>query len=335
MRGILDLVNGLLQRLIKDRFHSKTFPTANEAIEALARYNSRGSIQSGTVFVTIHVHGLRTSLPHHVMIEALVQFFRYYKVSETIDGISQTTIVQLIQLVLDNQYCVYEKRLYRQTTGSSMDSPLITTLVDIYLFHWQYDLLRRLRRMQDRFFGRCLNKMIFAWNDSRKQLVAFLNQNNLTHSNHPDIRLTVSMGYRVQYLDAEISHHQGMLQTRVYHHPTFEPYALPYLSEIRTAQSHASLLRAALFRAVLYCSSVREFESERLLTELSFLLNDVSLCFIQQIMEHFFLEFRIGKRGMDLDENAYQFLRKCVRDNYQQHSEYHLQRRQRSRPYYM
>ena len=107
-----------------------------------------------------------------------------------------------------------------------MDSPLITTLIDIYLFYWQYDLLRRLNRKQHRFFGRCSNKMIFAWNDSKENLIAFLNQRNLTHSSHPDIRLTVSMGYRVQFLDAEISHLQGMLQTRVYHHPTFEPLCL-------------------------------------------------------------------------------------------------------------
>ena len=334
MRGILDLVNGLLQSLIKDRFHSKTFPTANEAIEALMRYDSQGYMRPGTFFVTIHVRDLRTSLPHQVMIEALVQFFRYYKVGEKIDGISQTTIIQLIQLVLDNQYCFYEKKLCRQTIGSSMDSPLITTLIDLYLFYWQYDLLRRLNREQHRFFGRCCNKMIFAWNGSKENLSAFLNQRNLTHSNHPDIRLTVSMGNKIQYLDAEISHFQGMLQTRVYHHPTFEPYALPYLSETRNCQSHTLLLRAALFRAVLYCSNLREFESERLHIELSFLLNDVSLYLVQQIMEHFFLEFRIGKRGTCLDEDIYQFLRCCVRENYQQHSQYHLRQRQRPWPYY-
>jgi hypothetical protein len=70
------------------------------------------------------------------------------------------------------------------------------------------------------------------------------------------------MGTKIHYLDAEISHHQGNLQTRVYHHSAFESYALTYLSETRNSQSHASLLRAALFRAALYCSSVREFESE-------------------------------------------------------------------------
>ena len=333
MRGILDFVNGLLQLVVKGRFNSKTFPAASEAIEALCRYDRRGSIQRGTFFVTIHVRDLRTNLPHHAMIDALLQLFRYYQVSETIDGISQATIVQLVQLVLDNQYCVYGKKLYRQTIGSSMDSPLITTLIDIYLFYWQYDLLRRLNRMQDRFFGRCFNRIFFVWDDSKEKLVAFLNQNKLRHSRHPDIRLTVSMGKRIQYLDAEIHHQQGMLQTRVYHHPTFEPYALPYLSETRTAQSHASLLRAALVRAVLYCSSVREFESERLHIELSFLLNDVSLYSMQQIMEHFFLEFRIGKRGMCLDDDGYRFLRSSVRDNHQRHSKYHSRPRQQSRPY--
>ena len=76
-------------------------------------------------------------------------------------------------------------------------------------------------------------------------------------------------------------------------------------------------------RAILYCSNVREFESERLHIELSFLLNDVSLYSIQRMMDNFFIEFRIGKRHTGLDESTYQFLRKLIRDNYQQQSEYH------------
>ena len=329
MKGIHDLVNSLLQPLVKRIFHWKTFPTANEAIEALIRYDSKGYRRPGTCFVAIHIHGLRTTLSHRLFVEALLHFFRYYAVSEKIDGVSQTTVVQLIELILHNQYCIYENKLYRQTMGSSIDSPLITTLVDIYLFYWQRDLLRKLTPQRSRFFGRYSNNIFFAWNESQANLVTFLKQHNLTHSNPPPVRMSLSMGCKVRYLDAEISHINGILQTRVYHHPAFEPYALPYVSETTSSQSHGSILRAALLRAILYCSNVREFESERLHIELSFLLNDVSLYSIQRIVDNFFIEYRVAKRHTGLDESTYQFLRKIIRDNYQQQSEYHSRLRQR------
>ena len=297
------------------------------------RYDNRGLIQPGTCFVTIHVRHLRTSLSHRFVIDALLHFFHYYTVSEKIDGVSQTTIAQLIKLILKNQYCIYENKLYRQSKGSSIDSPLITTLIDIYLFYWQYDLLRRLGSKRNRFFGRCSNTLIFAWNESKENLITFLNQRNLSHSKHPSVRMNVSMSYKVQYLDAEMSHINGCLQTRVYHHPAFEPYALPYMSPTTSSPSHGSLLRAALLRAILYCSNAREFENERSHIELSFLLNDVSLYSIQRAVDNFLIEYRVVKRHMGLDESTYQFLRKLIRDNYQQQSDYHSRFHQRRYQY--
>lgn len=330
MKGILDLVNSLLQPMVKRRFYLKTFPTANQAIEALLRYESKGYLRPDTSFVTIHVRGLRATLPHQFIIEALLHFFRYYTVSEKLNGIAQTTIVQLIQLILTNQYCIYENKLYQQTTGSSIDSPLITTLIDMCLFYWQYDLLRRLNPKPKRFFGRCSNTFFFAWAESRENLLTFLKRKKSTHPNHPSFRMNVSMGHKVKYLDAEISCLGGILQTRVYHHATLEPHALPYVvPETGTSQSHRSVLRAALNRAIRYCSNVREFESERLHIELSFLLNNVSLHSIQQIVDHFFIEFHIVKRRTCLDEGTYQFLRMRIRENYQTTAEYHSWLRQR------
>jgi hypothetical protein len=334
MKGILHLINNLLQPLTEEKFHTKTFPTANEAIEKLIRYSNDFNLQPTTFFVTIHIHDLRTTLPHHLMIEALYNFFNYFVHNQEINGISTSTIIQLIQLILENQFCIYENKLYQQTCGSSINSPLITTLIDIYLFYWQYDLLRQLNMMKNRFFGRCLNHIFFTWNESKDKLVSFLNEKNLTHSKHAaHIQMTVLMdNYKVQYLDAEISHIHGFLQTKVYHHSNFEPYTLPYLlSKTRTSQSsHQVLLRAALFRAILYCSNVREFENEQLFIELSFLLNNVSLYFIQKITENFFIEFNIDhQRDKCIDEGTYAMLRLHIRENYQQQSKYHLRPRQR------
>jgi hypothetical protein len=342
MKGILHLIHHLLQPLIKEKFDSKTFPTANEAIEALIKYTESNHLRLTTFFVTIQIHDLHSTLPHHLIIEALQHFFHYYKYDhQKIDGILTTTIIRLIELFLKNQYCLYEHKLYQQIIGSSIDLPLITTFIDIYLFYWQYDLLRRLGSKRNRCFGRCHNQIFFIWNDSKDELVTFLKQNKFIHSNYPeDIQMTVTIDYNIQYLDAEISHIQGRLQTRVYHHSNFEPYALPYLSKIKTKSTSTSshifvLLRAALIRAVLYCSNACEFENERLYIELSFLLNDVSLYLIQTIMANFFIEFHTVERDIFRHVTTYGNLRSQIQKHYQEQSKYHLRQRKQQQHHWL
>ncbi|CAF1344572.1 unnamed protein product [Adineta steineri] len=331
MKGILHLVNNLLQPLIQYIFYAKRFPTANEAIEELIKYEVEGNLQSKTFFVTIQIHDLRTTLSHDLMIEALQHFFQHYARSILTSGIPTITVIQLIRLILENQFCMYENKLYRQTVGSSIDSPLITALIDIYLFYWQYDLIRRLNSLGMRCFGRCFNQIFFTWNKSKEELLTFLYEKNRTHSRDTQIQKTISIDYKINYLDAEISHHRGILHTKVYHNSKFEPYALPYLSKTRRDQSFNNdvviLLRAALYRAILYCSNVYEFDNERLYIEISFLLNDISLYRIQQIIEIFFIEFHMDNNDMPMNEYAYQIFRIHVRLHYQQHSKYYLEGR--------
>ncbi|CAF3034520.1 unnamed protein product [Rotaria sp. Silwood2] len=269
------------------------------------------------------------------MIEALENFFSFTSKTK-IDGILTTTIIQLIRLILENQFSVYENKLYQQMIGSSIDSSLIRILIDIYIFYWQYDLLRILNKKRDiffrRVFGRHLNQIFFLWNGSKDELFTFLNTKSLTHSKYDHIRMTVSMDYKIQYLDAEICDVGRILQTRVYHHLSFEPYALPYMPEIQTRPSQSQillLLRNSVIRAILYCSNEQEFENELLYIELSFLHNEISSYLIQKIIENFFIEFHVVKKDTCLfDENTYQVLQSSIRQNYKQKSKYHLVKRQ-------
>ena len=44
-------------------------------LKALIRFDNLGYIRPGTFFVTIHFHNLRTTLPHHLIIENSTSFF--------------------------------------------------------------------------------------------------------------------------------------------------------------------------------------------------------------------------------------------------------------------
>ena len=197
------------------------------------------------------------------------------------------TIIQLVQLILQHQYFLYENKLYQQLAGGPLSLPLTKTLVNIYLWYCQLDLVSMLSNKKE-LFGRCANELFFTWNESKEELQTLLDEKIIRHDKTTNIHLRTSMGHKIHYLDAEFGHHEGILQTNVYHRVNIEPYALPYVYDTTKRQEHSYLLRDALVRAVLYCSNVDEFENERFYIELSFMINNASLDFIKETIEKFY-----------------------------------------------
>ncbi|CAF1485066.1 unnamed protein product [Adineta ricciae] len=304
MKGISNLINTLLQPLVTKFFRNKQIVVASDAIDKWREYADMTSMPSCSYFVTIHLRHLRSSLPFHLIIASLEHFFHYFGSMTHINGISTATILQLTRLLLDNQYCIYENKLYRQTFGCSIDAPLMTTLIDIYMFSWQRQLLQRVGRNTHRFYCRSLNHICFLWRQSKEEFYKFFDKTYLANATYSSIEMSVSVdSNEIRFLDAILGRQPGdrtgftRIYTHVAHRSTFEPYALPYISKAfeekyqRYASSLSPLLTFALLRAILYCSDVREFENERLFIELSFALNGVSLYDIEKIIENFFVQF--------------------------------------------
>ncbi|CAF1425737.1 unnamed protein product [Rotaria sordida] len=91
----------------------------------------------------------------------------------SIQGIKIATILQLVRLVLDEQYFIYNYNFYRQTTGSASGSSLTIPLVYIYLFYWQPDLLEDLINKNELFF-RYRDEAFITWNRSEDELRTLL-----------------------------------------------------------------------------------------------------------------------------------------------------------------
>ncbi|CAF1198788.1 unnamed protein product [Adineta ricciae] len=126
INAIASFVNNILEPLIDAVIHTSfTFSSAVGTIRELEKYAKKGALQPTTYFVKIDIHDLTTTLPHHLLIETLKRFLQTYLRSEEMDGIPITTIVQLVQLLLENQFYTYENKLYHQTIGGSISSSLI------------------------------------------------------------------------------------------------------------------------------------------------------------------------------------------------------------------
>lgn len=323
-------LNSLLEPFYEQTMCSSICQSGIDAIRAFEKYADEGHLQSTTLLVHIQIHDLCTIFTHDFMIEALKKFFHAYTDNQSIHGTSITTILQLVQLVLENQYFLHENKLYQQLAGGPLGLSLTKTLANIYLWYWQTDVVLMLTNKKQ-LFGRCLDEIFFTWNESKDELQKVLNEMiNNDYLKNTHVKITTSTGQKIHYLDAQFGHSNGILQTNVYHEQSIEPYALPYVYDTTTTrQDHSFLLRAALIRAVLFCSNVDEFENERFYIELSFLINNASLNFIEETIEKFFREFSIYAVDQNIDQESYDRLRQYIQRYHKQKTKYHLRQRKK------
>ena len=326
-------LNILLEPLLRRTAHSLTFVTASEAMKTFEIYAKQGHLRWTTLLITLHFHNLPYMFSHQFIMISLQDFLQTYTMNEQIQGISTMTILQLIELFLQNQYFIYDNKFYQQTSGSTPNAPLTTTLVNLYLLYWQQNLVTQLENRKE-IFVRYFDQIFLTWNGSKEEFQMIFDQLVVAHDQYVHLHIKTSIGQQVQYLDAEIGHIEGILQNKVYHRSIIEPYALPYVCETTMSLSHMNLLRAALIRAIIYCSNLDEFENERFYIELSFMINDASYDCIQETIENIFKEFGQFNDSAYFNEDIYQDLRQFVRQNHRQRTKYHIrqqQRRQRRR----
>jgi len=110
-------------------------------------------------------------------------------------------------------------------------------------------------------------------------------------------------------LDAFIANRQGQLHTRVYHHPTIQGYTLPYVVG-HSKVNHSDWIRSALVRAVCYCSSMTDFNQERIYIELTCLVNGYSIPFVESRISHFYKYFHGETVRYSMDQTIYDKFRR-------------------------
>ncbi|CAF4110905.1 unnamed protein product, partial [Adineta steineri] len=336
IKKIVYFINSLLQPLIKHKIHSHShFATGCEAIQAVENYSQQGYLQSTTCFIKIDISKIFTELPHNVILETLEKFLLRHVLDGHIDGTSITTIIRLTKLILDNQFCVHDNRLYRLNTGGATTSSLIINLFDIFLDTLLIEFSLILKQRKE-IIGRSLQQLIFTWNESDEDLIYLIHEsimNNPNHSYSPKT-IYVTTGNTIDYFDAQIGHRQGVLYTKVHHHINLEPEALPYVFDVTPTLTSLPrvLLRAAYLRAFLYCSTVIEFEMERMYIDCSFLNNNNSLAFINQTFIDLVAEFDyVIFEDTSIDETTYHVLRERIQQYHQTQRKHIQQQRHRRR----
>ena len=150
---ISHFLSRLLQPIYNRVTHATTFNTGIDIIDAVEDYSKKGLLRSNTLFATLHIHDLCTIFPHEPTMTALQRFLHAYVIDGRVQGITIPSIMALVRLCLQNQFILYDNKLYQQIRGSGFNSPLTAILANIYLYHWQQDLVGIVDKKQE-VFGR-------------------------------------------------------------------------------------------------------------------------------------------------------------------------------------
>ncbi|CAF4546108.1 unnamed protein product [Rotaria sp. Silwood1] len=182
--------------------------------------------------------------------------------------------------------------------------PLTETLATLYVLSWFKSLFRQ-TLLEKEFYGRYKNQVFFTWNNTNENLIRMIKASNVDDIN---INLDMKIGSSAQFLQVYMENQNGTLYSRVHHDSMRQKYTVPYVIG-STKEAHSRWLRAALIRAVRFCSSVYDFNQERIYLEVSCLANGYTMEFVEKRVEQFFSHFDALSLRSDLDQQVYNKLR--------------------------
>lgn len=128
---------------------------------------------------------------------------------------------------------------------------------------------------------------------------------DLANTKDENIRITTTIGSKIEFLDVFIENNNGQLRTSVFHKPAAEPYILPYLSD-HPRHVHRSTVTSQLLRAARLCSHVEDFDQERINIEFTLLLNDYPPKFLSYHIKKFHEKYQVLSLMEQLDQVIYE-----------------------------
>ena len=291
MRAPTTLISKFLDQLLRPLFDYYVANTrlinGLDLINRLDKYVKDGYLQPTTIFCTFDITDLYTMLPQEESLGIIRKFLATYNI-EKINMITVDTIIDLARIVLTENAFFYKNKYYKQILGGAMGSPFTMTLANIFMWHWEQELVTNLHSTHElygRYFHinlrfllfrfstylsfRYIDDVFFTWNRSLPELQTLLKDLN---NKHPQIKLVYDLGIRISFLDLLIENNNGTLVTSVYHKDAAEPYVVPFTSD-HPPHIFRNIITIALNRAVRYSSTFEAFNNERRYIRLKLLYN--------------------------------------------------------------
>lgn len=212
---------GFLQKLLKDNI-----PVANSHVNnsfELFDTLSNRRIEENIRMASFDVISLFTNIPLNLAIQGIRNRWQYL---ENRINIPIEDLIKAIELVLTSTYFTFNDRIYKQTYGTPMGSPLSPIIADIVMQDLETSIISNLNCHLS-FYYRYVDDIILAahYDDILKILDAFNNY-------HEKLKFTHDMekNNRLSFLDLEIIVHNGRIIIDWFHKKTDSGRTLSFFS---------------------------------------------------------------------------------------------------------
>lgn len=312
VRRLATFLNEFLQPFVLRTVRSTVALNSIDFLHRLDAYCQQpyGLIDT-TRFLKIELVNIYRRFSHERILTCLANYLQSVFVIHRHENLTIDTIMELVRIVLKNQFVYHENSIYQLNTGAFEHLPLIRTLLNIYIDDWQRPFLRQ-ARISEQFYIRYHNQILMTWDSTRVKIESLVEELNQTHA---DVQVQWTMNRINHFMNVYIEIRSNQLYTNVYRDPHEEPFVLPYVSG-HSRLMHRRWFQYALVRAGQYCQEVQDFDDERRQIELTFLSNGYSLEFVEQQLKEFFNRYGVPYLRKSLDRVTYRTLRRAVHSEF-------------------
>ncbi|CAF4826183.1 unnamed protein product [Rotaria sp. Silwood1] len=277
---------------------------AIDVIHAIEHHAQMAHLKPRALFVTFNMDDLTKIFSYDQMMASLKYFLVEHLPDHRMDGLIIDIVLELVHLVLKNQFFVYNNELYQQIHGGASGLLLTMFLAFINVFYGQHRDVIKILKEKNEFFGRYREQVILTWQGSDDQFCTLFNK-DIVHTELTRNIIKMFTGSTVHFHDLEISHmNNGTLESKVYYDPNIDT-----LSNVSDAsmENKSKQLHSVLYRAARCCSDVEKFHNERRHIVLSFLTSGFTLEFIPSAIQRFYQEFGVEEKFVLLFLNANEY----------------------------
>ena len=186
-------------------------------------------------YISYDVESLFTNIPVDETINYIINEIYQKKKSPQI--CSKTIFKRLLYKLTTEVSFQFNYKLFKQTDGCTMGGPLSVTLSDIHMIRMETDVVVPIRPI---FYKQYVDDI---YNRRQKNTCDVLY--NAINNYHPKIKLTIETNPQ-RFLDTEITHINGTIETRVHRKKTKLP--TPWTSNIPKRYNRNSI-RTELYSA--------------------------------------------------------------------------------------
>lgn len=193
LEGIAQYVDYYLNPLLQ-----KTNTYIKDSNYLLDQLHKINNVNQQTFLITADVSALYTSIPHADIITAVNHILQ----SRNKPHHPPTdTLLELVHLILHNNYFEFNQVIYHQIKGVAMGSKASPTLACIFMVHLEQPFLTK-QILKPTYYGRYIDDIIIIVNNTYKHIIKFLQAMN---TEHPHIKYTWTISNKqAVFLDLRI-----------------------------------------------------------------------------------------------------------------------------------